>query len=178
MTTGDSNNLNTFEIKGLLSGRYNFTCDVFRQNYDNCLNVLSEENVHDLRVSIRRLIAFLSLQRSLFNSGYYKRLIKQLRKLLKELSSLRDIQVQLLNLRDKRHNDKFIMSYFYFLLKSEESEVNRISEYLYTFSPDEINSMLFFLQNDFKIKFSVYPGLKKDLKHRLTHTFNKIILCY
>ena len=176
MIPDNSNNISAFEIKGFLTGRYNHSCDIFNRQYNDCIGLMSEENVHDLRISIRRLIAFLSLQKSIFSSGYYKKLIKELRSLLKEFSLIRDVQVQLLNIKDLRHDNKFLNKYFYYLLRLEESEVKRMSEFIKNHSSDDINSGLFFLQNDFKIKFSVHDGLIKDLSHRLAHTFEKVRL--
>jgi CHAD domain-containing protein len=57
----------------------------------------SEESIHDLRVSVRRLIATLELTRALSRHVELQRLQRGLRKVLKGMGPLRDLQVQLEN---------------------------------------------------------------------------------
>jgi len=58
----------------------------------------SEESIHDLRVSVRRLIATLELTRTLSRHAELQKLQRSLRKILKGMGPLRDIQVQLENI--------------------------------------------------------------------------------
>jgi len=57
----------------------------------------SEKAIHDLRVSTRRLIATLELVQALSKSDQTSKLRRRLKKVLKSMSSLRDLQVQLEN---------------------------------------------------------------------------------
>jgi CHAD domain-containing protein len=57
----------------------------------------SEKSIHDLRVNARRLIATLDLVQALSNSDDIRKLRQRLKKVLKSMSSLRDVQVQLEN---------------------------------------------------------------------------------
>src|SRR3989442_2397207 len=55
----------------------------------------SEKSVHDLRVNTRRLIENLELARALSKQNNVIRLKRRFKKLLKEMGTLRDLQVQL-----------------------------------------------------------------------------------
>jgi CHAD domain-containing protein len=55
----------------------------------------SEKSIHDLRVSTRRLIAILELARVLSKGNDIPRLQRRVKKVLKRMGPLRDVQVQL-----------------------------------------------------------------------------------
>src|SRR5262249_33697322 len=57
----------------------------------------SEKSIHDLRVSVRRLIATLEMSRALSKHTRIPKLQRRFKKVLKRLGPLRDVQVQLLN---------------------------------------------------------------------------------
>jgi CHAD domain-containing protein len=86
-------NLKEYFTKNLVTYR-----DTFFQLYSATISDFSEKNVHDLRVSIRRLLAFSNLIGQLGTSKYSDFLRKDLKKLLKSLNDLRDTQVQLIKL--------------------------------------------------------------------------------
>src|SRR5215475_9878820 len=60
----------------------------------------SEKSIHDLRVSVRRLIATLEMSRALSKDRRIPKLQRRFKKVLKRLGPLRDLQVQLLNVSD------------------------------------------------------------------------------
>jgi CHAD domain-containing protein len=57
----------------------------------------SEKSIHDLRVNTRRLIATLELVQASSKSSEIRKLRRRLKKVLKSMNSLRDVQVQLEN---------------------------------------------------------------------------------
>src|ERR1700730_87928 len=64
----------------------------------------SEKSIHDLRVTTRRVIARLELARVVSHHEKIARVQKQLKKVLKRMGPLRDVQVELENLARLRVN--------------------------------------------------------------------------
>jgi CHAD domain-containing protein len=67
----------------------------FSKNWKRSRARASEDSIHDLRVSVRRLIATLELTRALSRHAEVPKLQRSLRKILKGMGPLRDLQVQL-----------------------------------------------------------------------------------
>jgi CHAD domain-containing protein len=93
----------------------------------------TEKAIHDLRVAIRRLIAFLEMIKPIIVKNSQTKVLKGLKGHLKSLNTLRDIQVQILLTR-KLAKDFPIMLRFLAALTAEEKlvmkharrEINRI----------------------------------------------------
>jgi CHAD domain-containing protein len=72
----------------------------YRDNLQSCQHDCSVDAVHDLRVSIRRLLALVELLRQVFPElPRCRKLRRRLRTLLSDLSSLRDVQVMIATVR-------------------------------------------------------------------------------
>lgn len=67
----------------------------YRRRAKRCRKVFSETSVHQLRISLRRLIAVLNLLRALLPATNLKRIRQSLQKQLSRLSRLRDAQIQM-----------------------------------------------------------------------------------
>ncbi len=67
----------------------------YRRRAKRCRKVFSEASVHQLRISLRRLIAVLDLVRALLPATKLKRIRRRLQKQLSRLSRLRDAQIQM-----------------------------------------------------------------------------------
>ncbi len=85
----------------------------------------AEDSVHDLRVSVRRLTALLDLILVLQRSSPILRLQKRLRKLLKRLGPLRDLQVELTAVRGIESTPEMIFFNAY-LRKKEQQQIRRV----------------------------------------------------
>jgi CHAD domain-containing protein len=83
--------------------------DKFTIRLDRCHNGLSEQNVHDLRVSMRRMLAILVMARAVMPGLKSKGLRRELKSHLDNLDELRDTQVMLLFMRKSfRRNEAAI----------------------------------------------------------------------
>jgi len=71
----------------------------YLRDVSRCRKKCSEESIHDLRVSLRRLIAVLELTRPLANTKQSQWLRKRLKKQFDACGPLRDIQVQILGVK-------------------------------------------------------------------------------
>jgi CHAD domain-containing protein len=81
----------------------------FTIRLDRCHKDLSEQNVHDLRVSMRRMLAILVMARAVMPGLKSKGLRRELKSHLDSLDGLRDTQVMLLFMRKSfRRNEAAI----------------------------------------------------------------------
>lgn len=69
----------------------------FRLELKNCRDEFSEEAVHDLRVSTRRLLAYFDLLRAIVPHERLRKIGRILKDQLDELDDLRDVQVMLVD---------------------------------------------------------------------------------
>jgi triphosphatase len=84
----------------------------------------SERAVHDCRVATRRLIAKLELVAIVTRSGKHRDIIRKLRKTLKRLGPLRDIQVHMR--RAHRDHSDTAIRFSRFLQEQEKKEIRRV----------------------------------------------------
>lgn len=78
-----------------LLGSFDEHWDDYRKQLKAGRREVSEDSIHDLRVSARRMQAILSIARGLDNRSPVKKMRRYLRKQLDQLDSLRDTQVML-----------------------------------------------------------------------------------
>ena len=86
----------------------------------------TEKAVHDLRVSTRRLIAVLDVIRKIIPGTDLPKIRRQLKRLLKTFSELRDVQVQIITVRGFA-NEFPVMNLFLTLLMVREKQFLRRS---------------------------------------------------
>jgi len=91
----------------------------------------AEEPIHDLRVNVRRLIATLELTRALSRNREIPELQKDFKRILKRMGSLRDVQVQLLTLKDIRQTAA-VVAFKESLERREKREIAQIRQKLKT----------------------------------------------
>ncbi len=84
------------ELGGYISGALSRRWRTYIRELERCRTGFSEAAVHDLRVSIRRLLSAIELASVVVKDGREPRLQRDLRKLLKSFGPLRDVQVQLI----------------------------------------------------------------------------------
>ena len=89
----------------------------------------SEKSIHDLRVSTRRLIANLQLAQSLSRRDGIPKLHRRFKKVFKSMGPLRDIQVQLENLRQVTQNG-LVARFKDTLVRRERRHIKKIHDEL------------------------------------------------
>jgi CHAD domain-containing protein len=89
----------------------------------------SEKSVHDLRVTTRRLLATLELANGLARDPEVPKLRRRLKKILKGMGPLRDVQVQLQNLQQVGQAD-LIADFKKNLKRREKKAIDRIPQEL------------------------------------------------
>lgn len=85
----------------------------------------SEKSVHDLRVTTRRLLATLELANALARDPEVPKLQRRLKKVLKGMGPLRDVQVQLQTIRQFGQGD-LIADFKRSLKRLEKKQIDRI----------------------------------------------------
>lgn len=140
---------------------------VFRARTENFFNTLKlcyreplEENVHDLRVSARRLQVILELLGEVKDFENLKKVKRKIKRVLRVFAELRDIQVQQLFLKDQINQFPELESMILDLKKREEKEIIHCIKKINRFDRKQLKEDLFRL-----IK-KVERSLKKKEGHR------------
>lgn len=135
---------------------------VYQQELQRCQQALGVDAVHDLRVSIRRLLAFLALLQQLAPGlRRRKKLRRRLKKQLDGLSALRDTQVTLATVKalDKPIAGKQLFCAY--LLKQEHRQLHASRQALQSFPVDKVYRQL--------------GKLRKQLRKRLPDIDEKVL---
>lgn len=83
-----------------LLSAYDLRWKNYRSQYKTCRIEFSEEAVHDLRVTARRLLAVLDIARALAPHPQIKKVRRVLNDMIEELDELRDVQVMLVEISE------------------------------------------------------------------------------
>ena len=118
--------------------------------FQKCAANMNEVNIHDLRVIIRRTLAFTRFINKLYSSNYYPELKTVLKQVLKGLNPLRDAQVQILKLKKNITPDSVMMDFFFYLLKQERELLISNKKLLTKTLLNDLNGLLFFILMDIK----------------------------
>ncbi len=122
---------------------------VFSRAWANARAEVSSKSIHDLRVTTRRLIARLELAGAVSNNEEIVRVQKDLKKLLKRMGALRDLQVELENLGRLRANG--VVSDFKQSLKRRETrEIKTVRMNLKSGKKRRIEESIKALRSDFE----------------------------
>ena len=135
----------------LLDNLKNYS-EVFEAKFLDCRSSLSEVNVHDLRVSMRRMMAFTNLIYNVYSDCYTKSVSKELKKILKALNPLRDIQVQILALEQNLEATPFLSNYFQYLKLKEDSLIAEIKLLLTEKFINTIEGLILFIRMELRNK--------------------------
>ena len=100
----------------------------FEKQLAACQKKCSEESVHEARVQCRRLIARLCLVKAAFPSRTVDSVLRSLKRFLKKLGELRDVQVQRLALTDDLSRHPEISGLWIELGRREEELVQQAAE--------------------------------------------------
>ena len=126
---------------------------VFSKKFDECKNTLSEDSIHDARVTTRRFRALLALLIRYYDTVYSKKLRKELKIILELLNPLRDIQVQIIAVK-KMISKLPVLSGFLSYLNEQEKDLSaRIGKEIIKIDKDCIEGLVFFLKFELKNKY-------------------------
>lgn len=100
-----------------------------------CRQAFSEESVHDVRVSTRRLLALLDLLRALPNSPPLKSLRRAFKAQLDDYDDLRDTQVMLLKVSEALAEVPELAAYEAYLKQRETKLLQRAAKQVETLEP-------------------------------------------
>jgi CHAD domain-containing protein len=105
----------------ILLSAYDERWKKFRSQYKTCRIEFSEEAVHDLRVSARRLLAILDISRALAPHARIQKTRHVIKDLIEDLNELRDVQVMLVEVSDNIDALPELKSFQKYLRKREAS---------------------------------------------------------
>jgi CHAD domain-containing protein len=126
----------------------------------------SEKSVHDLRVNTRRLAAALELAGAVITQADVRKLQRRLKKLLKSMGPLRDVQVQLDSVSAMR-GINVINRFRRRLKRREKQEITRIQARLKRDRKEQLSEAF----EDVRAKFSRRMGRRDDRLRRSVERF-------
>lgn len=131
-------------------------------NLRNCMDECSVDAVHDLRVSIRRLLALVGVLREVFPElPRCRKLRRRLRALLSDLSKLRDTQVMIAAVRTWPMT-RATQSFALWLLREEVGHRKRVSLSLAAFRAGKVERRLAGLRKQLEEILSASSGDVSD----------------
>ncbi len=116
--------------------------DKFALRLRRCQSEFTEENVHDLRVSMRRLMAILVLCRAVLPTLKTKNLRRELKFHLDSLDGLRDAQVMLLFLRRYFRSNAAAAPLIAFLNMQETHLIRQVGYDVGLINPEQMAEMV------------------------------------
>jgi CHAD domain-containing protein len=105
------------------------TSEKYRKNLFLVKSEFSEDNVHDLRVAIRRFVSVLELLSNFILSPHFKKIRKEIKVQFDLLSELRDIQVMAESVRKLQENFPKMDTFLEYLLKEETKLIQDITKF-------------------------------------------------
>jgi CHAD domain-containing protein len=114
----------------------------YRKNLKLCQNEFSRKTVHDLRISIRRLLAILDVVRFVTSASRIEKLSDGLKQQLDDVSKLRDIQVMLDRVSEDVDRLPELEPLQKYLKKWEKREQNSSQKHVENVKPSWINKRL------------------------------------
>jgi CHAD domain-containing protein len=104
--------------------------DQLRKAWKKARRDLEEDSIHDLRVAARRVGASLLLVESVRGEDQSSKARRRVKRLMKRLGSLRDIQVQILIVKKKWKRTENVRQFADSLERTERKERDRVRDYL------------------------------------------------
>lgn len=102
--------------------------EIYQTQANNIFKKLSETNVHDFRVCIRRLLSQSSLINDLNPIPHYPELKAELKSQVKLFNDLRDNQVQILKTQSLAYEYLALYKLYHYLIDQEHLKVKQLKE--------------------------------------------------
>ncbi len=139
----------TLEIRKTLNKRLQNLRETYTDNLDKVRKSFEDEPIHDLRVSIRRILAFMSFMNEMCGKEINPELFSDLKKKIKRFNKLRDAQVQLNFLINNLKKYPELLDFICNLKRKEKKQVEILKSFIFQ-SEFNLSGEIFFYQNNLK----------------------------
>ncbi|MEN6295209.1 MAG: CHAD domain-containing protein [Chloroherpetonaceae bacterium] len=153
----------------------------YKEKLINCTRQMSDDNVHNLRVSSRRFLSVLNLYKPFYPTLYFSMISKMVKKNFKNMGRLRDVQVMVENCQLLKIQFPVIYDFINYLLTNEKKIITNFSQGITDININELDGMMYFLihilKYDFpeiKHNFSVFEIFLDDKLRSLRTLYNQI----
>lgn len=126
----------------------------YRKKLKRCQRDFSEESVHLLRVQTRRLLSKVDLLSALLQGACLKKAERNLKKRLDEFDSLRDTQVQLLQVGEMLREYPELTALYQRLKGRERRFIKRLAKSIKRFKADKLAELMAALRKELAALFS------------------------
>jgi len=169
------NNQQNFDFYTFSQNSLEKIYSVFSKKFLECRNELSEGSIHDARVTTRRFRALLTLMIRYYNSVYARELRKELKVILELLNPLRDIQVQIITVRNMAVKQPVLSGFLEYLLDLEIEYSAKISKEIQKLDIGSIEGLVFFLKMDLKNKYRMKSIDLSEFKKFIADSFADVV---
>lgn len=132
------------EIAAFITGSIEKSFKLYSKRFKLVKSAFSEESVHDIRVSIRRLAALVNLINAVLPNDYLDDVIKILKKQVSIFSPLRDTQVQLIKVEKLLKDCPMLEFYRNELLRTEEKQIEELKDITLHLKSIDLEGLIFF----------------------------------
>lgn len=152
--------------------------EVLRQSYiinlEKILETFEEEAIHDLRVSIRRILSFMYFVDQICNNPINVVLQKQLKTKIKKFNKLRDVQVQILTIINYIKKFPDLADFLVYLKKNEKKQIKKLKSTI--LSPGfDLRGDIFFYKISISQKECIIKVNLKQLADIALKTYSEVI---
>jgi CHAD domain-containing protein len=148
----------------------------YKINLIKVKNEFSEENVHDLRVAIRRFISAIDLFSTFYDNYYFKLIKKNIKLQFDNLAMLRDTQVMLITVIKMKLKHPFLFDFLQFLLDKEFQQINLNTEFFSAIKADELDDYYYFLNRALRIDYQPSSIYFEDVKNVILNKYNELLI--
>ncbi|MCE5305904.1 MAG: CHAD domain-containing protein [Chloroherpetonaceae bacterium] len=154
---------------------------IYKEKLTDCTRKMSDDNVHNLRVSSRRFLSVLNLYKQFYPTLYFSMISKMVKKNFKNMGRLRDVQVMIENCQLLKIQFPIIYDFINYLLTNEKKIITNFSQGITDININELDGMMYFLihilKYDFpeiKHNFSAFEIFLDDKLKSLRTLYNQI----
>jgi CHAD domain-containing protein len=131
----------------------NNTYNNYKANLQRIHSEFSEENVHDLRVAIRRFISALDFFSNFYPTYYFKKIKKETKSQFDSLSQLRDIQVMIITTIKMKVSLPQLYEFLIYLIEQEYQQISFNKEKFSLIDVNYLDDYFYFLNRAIRIDY-------------------------
>lgn len=153
----------------------NKTYNNYKANLERIHSEFSEDNVHDLRVAIRRFISALDFFSNFYPTYYFKKIKKEIKSQFDSLSQLRDIQVMMITTIKMKVSFPQLYEFLIYLIEKEYEQINLNKMKFAEIDVSYLDDYYYFLNRTIRIDFQNIVINFEDVSKIIQTKYEEII---
>ncbi len=166
------------DTREFIIGSIDKAYSLFERKLERSTKQYSEPGIHDLRVSIRRMLSLLMLLENFTDVPYLLDLKKSLKKMLKSLNPLRDTQVEVSVLKSLVFKFPVLYTFYIHTLNNEMALAEKAGIKIRNTDKESMDGLAFFLKLFIRQKFSSLGFYKEKILNLKKTAFGELTCLY